>query len=48
MTVAMFRERREMDGLRGDKGEAVLVAVAVGLATTDGILIAIHQDNGRP
>lgn len=48
MTLSMFRERREMDGLRGDKGEAVLVAVGAGLATTDGILIAMHQDNGRP
>lgn len=45
-TVSMFRERREIDGLRGDKGEAVLVEGG-GLATADGILIAMHHDNGR-
>ena len=48
MTMSMFRERREMDGLRGDKGEVVLVVVGAGLATTDGILIARHQDNEHP
>ena len=46
--MSMFRERREIDGLRGDKGEAVLVVVGAGLATTDGILTVIHQDNRRP
>lgn len=46
--MSMFRERGEMDGLRGDKGEAVLVVVGAGLATTDGMLIATHQGNGRP
>ncbi len=41
MTVSTFRERREIDGLRGDKGEVVLVKGA-GLATADGILRARH------
>jgi hypothetical protein len=40
----MFRESREIEGRRGDRGEVVLVE-GVGLATADGIFTAKHQDH---
>jgi hypothetical protein len=40
----MFRESREIEGRRGDRGEVVLVEGA-GLTTADGIFTAKHQDH---
>jgi hypothetical protein len=40
----MFRDRREIEGLRGASGEVVLVEGA-GLATADGMFMARHQEN---
>lgn len=45
-TVSMFRERREIEGLRGDRGEVVLVEGA-GLATADGIFRSTHRERGK-
>jgi hypothetical protein len=38
MTASIFRDSREIEGLRGDKGKVLLVEGA-GLATADGILM---------
>jgi hypothetical protein len=45
-TASIFRDSREIEGLRGDRGKVVLVEGA-GLATADGILMVKHKDN-RP
>jgi hypothetical protein len=42
----MFRERREMDGLRGERVEVVVVEEGGGLAMADGIPMARHGNSG--
>lgn len=41
----MFRESSEIEGLRGERGEEVVVVDRAGLATAEGILMANHQDH---
>jgi hypothetical protein len=40
----MFRERSEIEGLRGERGDEVVVVEGPGLATTEGILVTKHLD----